>query len=212
MDFVDEIDLTVALAELVFRVDEDQSALGGDVLSALEDLTGIVLHHGVVFSRDDALGDDLLTGDIHVVALVGLCRRGDDGLRETLVLLHAVGELHAAEFTAAVLVLTPGRACEDAADDHLHAKTFALHADGHHGVGSRKLPVRTDVGCGIEELGGNLVQHLTFVGDALWQHHVECGDAVGSHHYQKVVVDVVNVTDLSVINAFLSLKLELCLC
>ena len=95
VDFVDEIYLTVALAKLVFGIHEDQSALGGNLLATLEDLAGVFLHHGIVLCRYDTLSDDLLFRDVHVVPLVSLGRRRDDGLWETLVLLHAVGQLHA---------------------------------------------------------------------------------------------------------------------
>ena len=60
VDLIDEIELAVALAKFVFGVDKDQTVLGGDFLSALEELACPVLDDSVVLSRDDALLDDLL--------------------------------------------------------------------------------------------------------------------------------------------------------
>ena len=107
------------------------------------------------------------------MALIGLGCRGDDGLGESLVLLHAVGQFHTTEFTATVLVLAPGRTCQDGTDNHLHTETLALQTDGHHRVGSSQLPVRTDIRRGIEELSSDLVEHLTFKWNTLRQYHVE---------------------------------------
>ena len=60
MYFVDQIDLAVAFSELVFGVNEDKSVLGGDFLSAGEDLSRVVFHHGVIFCANNTLGDDFL--------------------------------------------------------------------------------------------------------------------------------------------------------
>ena len=212
MDLVDEVHLAVALTELVLGIHEDESALLGNHLTTGKNLAGVVLHDGVVLSRNDALGNDFFLRDVHVVTLVGLGGRSDDGLGETLVLLHAVGQLHTTQLTTAILVLTPGRASEDRADNHLHTETLTLQTHGDHGVGGSQFPVRTDVGSGIQELGSNLVQHLTLEGDALWQYDVESGDAVGGHHHHQVVVDVVHIAYLSVVHALLSIKMEISLC
>ena len=96
MDLVDEIYLTVALAKLVLCVDENQSALSSNLLSAGKDLAGIVFHDGVILSRNDTLGNDLFLRDVHVVTFISLRCWGDDRLREAFVLLHAVRQLHAA--------------------------------------------------------------------------------------------------------------------
>ncbi len=60
MDLVDEIQLSVALAELIFCIDENKAALCSYFLTACEELAGPVLDDGVVLSADDALLDDLL--------------------------------------------------------------------------------------------------------------------------------------------------------
>ena len=62
---------------------------------------------GVVLGRYDALLDDLLAGDVHVVTLVSLGGRGDDRLGEPLILAHAIGQFHSAELTASFFVGTP---------------------------------------------------------------------------------------------------------
>ena len=60
MDLVDEVDLSVAFSKLVLGVNEDESALGGDLLTACEELACLVLNDGIVLCRHDALLDDLL--------------------------------------------------------------------------------------------------------------------------------------------------------
>jgi len=84
-----------------------------------------------------------------------------------------LGHLHAADRPLAGLVLPPGMAREVTPDDHLHLERLALAADGDHRVRHGNLPVREDVGRCIEELGGNLVQHLPLVGNALGQDNVK---------------------------------------
>ena len=113
MNLVDKVNLTIALTKLVLGINEDESALGGNLLSASEDLAGVVLHDSVVLGRNDALSDNLFLRDVHVVTLVGLGCWSDDRLRETLVLLHAVGQLNAAQLATAVLILTPSRTGKD---------------------------------------------------------------------------------------------------
>lgn len=146
------------------------------------------------------------------MTLVSLGSWGDDRLRETLVFLHAVGQFHTAELATTVLVLSPGRAGEDRADNHLHTEALTLQTHSDHGVGGGQLPVRTDVGSGIQELRSNLVQYLTLEGNTLRQYDVESRDAVGSYHHHQVVVDVVHIAYLSVVHALLSLKVEISLC
>ena len=208
MDFVDEIYLSVSLAELVFRVHEDKSLSLCYLLSSGEEFAGIVFHHLVVFLAHDALCDDFLLGDVQVVSFIGLSGGGDDGFGETLVLLHALGQSHAADFAASLLVFSPGRTGQDGADDHLHSESLAFQTDGDHWVGSGEFPVGADVGGGIEEFGCNLVEHLSLEGDSFGQDDVECRDAVGCHHHHQVVVDVIHVAYLSVVNAFLSFEME----
>ena len=212
VDFVDEINLTVALAKLILRVDEDESLAGGYFLTACEESARVVLHHGVVLSRDDALGNDFLARDVQVVTLVGFRGGRDDGLGESLVLAHAVGQPHAANLAHTFLIVAPCRASEDAADDHLYAEALALQAYGDHRVGRGQLPVGADVAGGIEELGSNLVEHLSFEGDALREDDVEGRDAVGGHHHHQVVVDVIHVAHFAVVHAFLSIEVEVGCC
>ena len=173
MNLIDEIYLAVTLAKLVLGIDENQALLSGNLLTTLEDAAGVVLHDGVVFSTNDALGDDLLLGDVHVVTLVSFGSRGDDRLWETLVLTHTVRQLHAAKLTASLLVLSPGTTGEDGADDHLHTEALALQTYGYHWVWGSQLPVRADVGCGIQKLGCNLVEHLSLERNTLRQYNVE---------------------------------------
>ena len=185
---------------------------GRNLLATGEETARIVLHDGVVLLADESLADDLLAGDVHVVALVGLGRRGDDGLGEALVLAHSLGQLDATELAASCLVLTPGRSREDATDDHLHTEALTLQAHRHHRVGGGQFPVGADVARLVEHLGCNLVQHLTFEGNTLGQHHVEGRDAVGGDHHHQVVVDVIHIAYFAVVHAFLSIEMEISRC
>ena len=210
MDFVDEVHLAVLLAELILRVDQDEALLGCHPAASLEEGVGVFLHQFIVLLAHQTLSDDFLFRDVLVVSGFSLGRRGDDGGGELLVFLHSVGESHAAERTAASLVLSPGTAGEIAADNHFHAEAFTLQSDGHHGVGSGNLPVGDNVSSSIQELGCNLVQHLSLEGDAFRQDDIEGRDAVGGNHDQQVVVDVVHIAYLSMINTLLTGKVEVC--
>ena len=212
VNLVNEIDLTIALTEFIFGIYEDKSLLLGNLLTACEELAGIVFHHGIVFSAHNALGNDFLLRDVQVVTLVGFGGRSDDGLWETLVLLHTLRQFHATQFATSVLVFAPCAARQDAADNHLYAESLALQAYGHHRVGGSQFPVGADVAGSIQELCSNLVQHLSLEGNALWQDDVEGRDAVGSHHHHQVVVDIIHVTYFTVVNTLLTLKIEVSLC
>ena len=209
MDLIDEIDLAVAFAELILGIDENQATFGSDFLPALEQFTGIVLHDGIVLSRYDALLDDFLARDVHVVTFVGLRRGSDNRLGETLVLFHSFGKLHATQLTAAFFVGSPCTTSEDRADDHLHAESFTLQSHRNHRVGSSKFPVGADVACGIQEFGGNLVEHLSLERNTLGKNHVECRDSVRSNHHHQVVVDVVDVSHLTMVNTLLTIEMEI---
>ena len=146
------------------------------------------------------------------MTLVGLGRRCDDGLGEALVLAHAFRQFHAAELATSVLVFSPGAAGEIAANDHLHTEAFSLEAHCDHRVGRCQLPVGHDVGGGVKERGGNLIEHLTLERNALRQDDIEGGDAIGGNHHHEVVVDVVHVTNFAVINALLTGQREISFC
>ena len=146
------------------------------------------------------------------MAAVSLRSRCNDRLRETLVLAHAVGQLHSAELTASLLVGAPRTAGEDGTDNHLHTEALALQSHRHHGIGSSQLPVRTDVLRQTEELSRNLVEHLPFVGYSLGQHHVESRDAVGGHHHNEVVIDIVHVAHLTMVHTLLTLEMKISTC
>ncbi len=162
------------LAEFILRVHEDESALCGDFRAAAEEGEGVFLEHFVLFGSGESACKDFFLGYVGIVFTdFGFGGGGDDGLGETLVLLHALGEFHTAYFAHTALVGTPGASAEIAAHNHFHGETFTHHAHGDHGVGSGKLPVGTDVGGGIEELGGNLVEDLSFEGNAFGEDHVE---------------------------------------
>ena len=210
MDFVHQIDLAVVFAEFIFRIYQDEATLGSNFCTALEEGQCIFLQQGIFFGSSQTLGQDFLLGDVGVVFTdFGFGRRGDDRFGELLVLLHSFGQTYAADFTHTALVSTPGRAAEVTANNHFYRETFAHYADGYHRVGCSQLPVGADVGRGIEELGGNLVQHLALEGDTFRQDDVEGRDTVGCYHDELFAVDVVHVTYFSVIDTLLSRKVEI---
>ena len=197
MDLVHQDDLSVTLAEFVFGVHEDEALLGGHLGTALEKGAGVGLELLVILLGDDALGDDLFLRDVLVMAFGRLGGGGDDGLGEFLVLHHVFRQGNAAEGALAGLVFPPGVAGQVAADDHFDLERLAAPADGDHRVGLGDLPVGEDVGGGIQEAGGDLVENLALERDAFREDDVEGGDAVGGNHHQVVIADEIYVTDLT---------------
>jgi len=183
VDFVHEVDGAVVLAEFIFGIDKDQAAFCSDFRTAFEEGHCVFLQNCIFFGSSQAFGKNLLFGDIGIVfADFGFRSRGDDRFGELLVLFHAFGQLHAADFADAALVGAPCATAEITAYNHFNRETFAHHAHCYHGVGSGHFPVGTDVGGGVEEFGCNLVQHLSFEGNAFRQYYVEGRNAVGSDH------------------------------
>ena len=209
MDFVDEIDFTVFLAELILGIHQYQSLFRSHFRAAGEEGVSIFFHQFVVFLAHESLGDDFFLRYVFIVSGIGFRGRSDDRGGELLVFFHAFGQLHAAEFAATVLILTPCGAGQIPTDNHFHAEAFAFQSHGHHRVRSGQLPVGYDVARGIEESGCNLVQHLPFEGDSFGQDHIECRNTVGGHHDHQFVVDVIHVAYFSVIYAFLSREVKI---
>ena len=210
MDLVDQVDLAVLLAEFVFRVDQDQAALGSHLASAIEQRQRVFFEHFVIGLRDQPFGDDLLFRNILVVfADLGFGRRRDDRVRETLVFAHSVRNGHAADLPGAGLVIPPRTAGQVSAHDHLDRERVAAVADRHHRVGRSDFPVRADVGRGVEEFRRDLVQHLSFVRNPFRQDDVERRNPVAHDHHQILVVDIVDITYLSFIQALLPVKPEI---
>ena len=206
-----QVYLAVAKTEFVFRVYQYQTAAGGYLLAAGKEGAGVALHRLIMLGTHNALGDNLFFRNVQVVTLVGFRRRGDDGLGETLVLFHALGQTHTAQLTAAFLVGAPGRTGQDRADNHLYPETFTLQTYRHHGVGAGKLPVGADVARVVQKLRGYLVQYLPLEGNALGQHYIKGGDTVGGNHHYQVVADIVNVSYFAVIYTGLSGKMKISL-
>ena len=146
-----------------------------------------------------------------MLADLSLGCRGDDGLREALVLAHALRQLHATDLADTALVGTPSATAQVTAYDHLDGEALTHDANRYHRIRSSQFPVRADIGCRVEELGGDLVQHLAFVRDAFRQDHVERRDTVCSDHHQLLVVNVIHVAYLTVVHACLLREIEVCL-
>ena len=126
------------------------------------------------------------------------------------MLLHAVRDLHATDGVLTALVGAPRAAGEVTSNDHLDRERLAETSHGDHRVGGGKLPVGDDVGGGVEKHGGNLVEHLSLIGDALGQDNVESRDAVGGDHHHVFVVDEITIADLAVIDLGLARELIIC--
>ena len=84
-----------------------------------------------------------------------------------------------------------------------------IRGNGDHRIRNGDLPVGKDVLREIQELGGQLVEDLTFVGNAFRKNYVEGRNAVGSHHDQVATVKEVNVADFSRVLGFLTGKAEI---
>ena len=173
MHLVHQIDLTVLLAELVLGVHQNQSVLCRYLASTLVDGPCVSLKLLVILSSDKSLGDDLLLGDVLVVSLGGLRGRGHKRLRKLLVLYHPVRHRHTADRPLSSLVLPPGMSGEVAADDHLNLERLTLVADGDSRIRHGHLPVRKDVGRGVQKFGRYAVQHLSLVGNPFRQDHIK---------------------------------------
>ena len=91
VDLVDQDHLAILLTKLILRVHEDQSTLTSDACPLLKECLRVLLDHLVVLLRNQSRGDDLLTTNILVVALISLGRWGDDRVWETLILLQPLG-------------------------------------------------------------------------------------------------------------------------
>ena len=92
MDLVDEEDLpSLVLSELILGIHEDQASLPCHLLPTAEEGIRIGLYLSVVLLADESCTDDLLAGDILIMPLILLGRRGNDGLGEGFVLPHSLG-------------------------------------------------------------------------------------------------------------------------
>ena len=212
MYFVNEIHLAVALAKFVLRINENKAVFGSDFLTTTEEFLGVVFYHGIVFGTNKSLCNNLFFRDVEVVTFVGLRRWRYDGFWKTFVLLHTVGQFHTAQFPTSFLIFTPSRACKYRTNDHLHTEALAFKADGHHRVGRGQLPIRADVGRKVKKLGRYLVQNLPFKGNAFRQDHVESRYSVGCNHHDFIAVDVVHISNFTVIHTLLSSEVEIGLC
>ena len=208
VDLVDEVDLAVFLAKLVLRVNEDEPLLLRQLAPTLEEAERNVGDGLQLLGGHQSLLDDLLRGDIHVVSGVSLGGRREDRVLEVLILLHPLGQDHAAEIPLARLIGTPGATGEDGADDHLELIGLAGVADRDHGIGSGDLPVGDNVLGGIEISRSDAIEDLALEGDPLGEDHIEGGYAVGGDHHQEAVIESVYITDFAVEDVSRARQLE----
>ena len=90
MDFVDQVDLSVAVTEFIFCIYQDQAALCSDFRTTFEQLHRIFFKNGVVCFRNKSLFQDFFFGDVFVVSSdSSFSCRSDDRFGETLVFAHS---------------------------------------------------------------------------------------------------------------------------
>ena len=211
MDFVHQVDLAVVLAELIFRIHQNQTALFSDFRTAFEESQGVFFQYFIFFRRSQSACEDFFLGNVLVVlANLGFSSRGDDGFGETLVLAHTFGKFHTANLANTALISTPCATTQITTDNHFDREAFTTDADSYHWIRRSQLPVRTDVRSRIQELGSNLVQHLSLVRNTFRQDYVESRDTVGSDHNQQVVIHAIYIADFAVIDTLLSGEIEIC--
>ena len=199
------------LTKLVLRIDENQTALSSNLRTTLEECERVFFQQLVFLRSCQSLGKDFFLRDVFVVCTdfsLG-CRR-DDGRRELLVFLHTLRQTNAADFTDTTLVSTPCTTAKIAAHNHFYGESLAKQTYCNHGIGRSELPVGANVGGSVEELGSNLVEHLTLVRNAFGQNYVESRNAVSSYHHQAVA-EVINIAYLTMINTLLTGEIEISL-
>ena len=209
MYFVNQVDFTVFLTELVFRIHQNQTMLGRNLRSAFKELHGILFEQGIIFGRNQSLTDNLLFRDIFVVeSQFGFGGRGDYGFFELLMFAHSLGQRNTADGACPGLIVPPRAAGEVSADNHFDGKGFTFMPHGHHRVGRSNFPVRANISRRIQRLGRNLVQDLSFERDSLGQHHVKCRDTVRYDHDQVFVVDVIYVAYFAFVQRLLTVEVH----
>ena len=208
MDLINENHLAVKESELIFGIDKKQTFLSSHINAAAIESHRVFGHCLVVFFADKTTGYDFLGGDVLVVPLGGLCRRGNDRLGESLVLDHPVGKLHTADLALSGGILAPGAAGKIASDYHLYGESFGTLSHGHHRIGSGQLPVGHYIAGCVEEESGNLVKYLTFIWNTFGQNDIKGRDAVCSHHDESGVVDCVNIAHFAMIDSRLRREMK----
>ena len=209
MHLIHQINLAVTFSEFIFRIHENESHLGGNLLAALENGTRIILNLNIFLLRNNAPGNDFFSGDILVMALHSFGRRSDYRFRKCLAFNHSVRKRHTAQRTFSFLIFTPRMACKTSSDNHFHTVrlTFVAHSD--HRIRGSNFPVRKDIRSSIQELGSYLIENLAFERNSLGKDHIECGNPVGNHHYQILAVNIIDITDFPDVFADLSGKIEI---
>ncbi len=201
VDLVDEDDRAVGIdPEFVLRVDEDEAAL---LRLRLPEGEHLLAHGDARLERggvQDAAGDDLLRGQVHVMAVLRLGGRGEDDLWQWNVLPHVVGQDAAVEVALAGRVARPdgsrGHAGEVPAHDELDRDDPAL-PDAHDvRVGRVDEVGRGDAAARhlSEPHRGEPVQDLALPGDVA-DPAVEGREPVGRDDEEFVapIVDVANL-------------------
>jgi len=185
VDLIDGDELLAAEAELVLGVDQQQPSAAGDLLTLGEEGQGGLLGAGEVAGGDEAPVEELGLGDRLIVLAQGrLGRRGEDGRREGLVLLEALGEPEAVGIVAC-LVIAPQAAGEVAAHDELHRKRTGHVGDDDAGVGHVDDVVLDDVGRLLEPEVGELVEQVALERQR-GEHVIEGREAIAGDEHQPL--------------------------
>ena len=158
-------------AELVLGVGKDQAGLGGLGLAPMEQHQRCLHHLSPSTMLDEPSLRDLGDREREVVHAFGaLRRRCDERPRQHGVLPQTVRESMAVDVAGTIGVLLPQRGGRDPGDvpahDHLDRQGRRGSSNEHVRVGQRQHVVGHDVGRLREPPRGELVQHLTLVGNA----------------------------------------------
>src|SRR5690606_26194289 len=167
VDLVDDDDPPLRrLAELVLRVDEDETALRAVLLTATEErhrhLGGVI---EILGAHPRELQDLLARGGHVVCALCRFRARREQRPRQALVLPETVGQAVPTELAGAALVVHPDarrrRAGEVRAHDHLDGQRRAFAGDEHVRVGHGEHVVLRDVPRELEPERRREVENLS---------------------------------------------------
>ncbi len=202
VDLVDEHEPSVQQTKLVLGVHEDETALAGHFLPALEQGNGDALHFRPQAGDNQPARHHLVRRQAFVVlSLLGFGRRGDDWLRQGVIFLEARRQLQAVGPGHTLAVQCPQTGARDArdvaADDDFDRQGGGLVHEHDVGVRHGHDVVGDQIGRLLEPPGSELVEHLPLVGDHA-QHPVESTDAVGRDQ-QTTVAEVVDIADFALV-------------
>src|SRR5690606_8290678 len=98
-----------------------------------------------------------------------------------------------------------------AADHHFHFKRLTKPTNGYAWIRHGQYPVGDNIFRGLQKLGSDLIQHLSFMGDRPRKHDVECRYTIGSYHCKDVIRNGVYVPYFPPVESCLAPEVKICL-